>query len=103
MRRVFVAARALHAAGRLATTPAMTDVEKAIADKLTAELSAVQVSVEDQSGMEFITLALTHAGGCGAQFAVQVVSEKFRGLSLVQQHRLVNSVLKVSAVSNHGP
>jgi stress-induced morphogen len=35
------------------------------------------------------------AGGCGAQYAVFVESEKFRGLNLVQQQRLVNNALKV--------
>eukprot|EP00048_Salpingoeca_helianthica_P015928 m.229466 g.229466 ORF g.229466 m.229466 type:complete len:98 (+) comp17750_c0_seq1:35-328(+) len=59
-----------------------TAAETRMAEKLKTELEAERVEVEDQSG------------GCGAQYAVFVVSNKFRGLNLVQQQRLVNKILK---------
>lgn len=31
--------------------------------------------------------------GCGAKFVSKIVSAKFEGLSLIQQHRLVNEIL----------
>ena len=85
----------------------MSSSEQAIAEKLRTTLAAEHVEVLDQSGecLEFcffsscvwfnLTLVDVALGGCGEQYAVFVVAEKFRGLSLVQQQRLVNSTLKV--------
>jgi stress-induced morphogen len=42
------------------------------------------------------------AGGCGAMFAIYVESERFRGKTLVQQHRMVNEALKEELASMHG-
>lgn len=53
-----------------------------IKEKLTKELDATHVAVEDQSD------------GCGAKFKVLVVSPKFIGKPLLQRHRLVNGVLQ---------
>ncbi|XP_077221406.1 bolA-like family protein [Tasmannia lanceolata] len=33
------------------------------------------------------------SGGCGASFAIEIVSEQFEGKRLLERHRLVNSVL----------
>jgi stress-induced morphogen len=34
------------------------------------------------------------SGGCGAQYAIDISSKKFNGLTQLKQHRLVNEVLK---------
>lgn len=35
-------------------------------------------------------------------YALDVVSDKFRGLSVIKQHRLVNQVLKTEIAGWHG-
>jgi stress-induced morphogen len=42
------------------------------------------------------------SGGCGSMYAVAVTTEKFRGLSVIKQHRLVNEVLGEDIKSWHG-
>lgn len=59
-----------------------TYTEEYIRNKLTTELEASHVSVEDLSD------------GCGAKFSVVVVSPKFSGKPLLQRHRLVNAALQ---------
>ncbi|XP_076069372.1 bolA-like protein 2 isoform X2 [Oratosquilla oratoria] len=56
--------------------------EQYIKDKLSKELDASHVDVEDLSD------------GCGAKFSVIIVSPKFEGKPLLQRHRLVNSILE---------
>ncbi|KAL5999983.1 BolA-like protein 2 [Asimina triloba] len=34
------------------------------------------------------------SGGCGASFAIEIVSEQFEGKRLLERHRLVNSALE---------
>ncbi|KAG2711603.1 hypothetical protein I3760_04G084100 [Carya illinoinensis] len=34
------------------------------------------------------------SGGCGASFAIEIVSEKFEGKRLLERHRLVNAALE---------
>jgi len=41
-------------------------------------------------------------GGCGSMYAVNITSPKFRGLSLVKQHQLVNEALKENIKEMHG-
>ena len=53
-----------------------------IREKLTKELVAVYVDVED-----------TSANRCAASFKVLVVSSQFEGKPLLQRHRLVNTCL----------
>ncbi|KAL3046729.1 bolA-like protein 2 [Trematomus bernacchii] len=53
-----------------------------IRDKLTKELAAVHVDVED-----------TSPNRCAASYKVLVVSSQFEGKSLLQRHRLVNTCL----------
>ncbi|XP_062097029.1 protein BOLA2 isoform X1 [Humulus lupulus] len=48
---------------------------------LTSKLSPKHLEVIDTSG------------GCGASFAVEIVSEQFEGKRLLERHRLVNSAL----------
>lgn len=33
------------------------------------------------------------SGGCGASFAIEIVSEQFEGKRLLERHRLVNAAL----------
>ncbi|KAI9545768.1 hypothetical protein JOQ06_001144 [Pogonophryne albipinna] len=53
-----------------------------IRDKLTKELAAVHVDVED-----------TSPNRCAASYKVLVVSSQFEGKPLLQRHRLVNTCL----------
>lgn len=64
--------------------------ERQIFTKLKDALAPTQVEVKDISG------------GCGSMYRVDVESEKFRGLSVVKQHRLVNDVLKEEVKGWHG-
>ncbi|KAH9424518.1 bolA-like protein 2 [Dermatophagoides pteronyssinus] len=49
--------------------------------KLIDKLAATHVEIEDVSD------------GCGAKFVAKIVSSKFDGLSLLEQHRLVNEAI----------
>ncbi|KPI84364.1 hypothetical protein ABL78_6571 [Leptomonas seymouri] len=42
------------------------------------------------------------SGGCGSFFNIDIVSPVFQGKPLIQQHRLVNSVLKDEISAIHG-
>lgn len=42
------------------------------------------------------------SGGCGSMYALDIVSEKFKGLTVIKQHRLVNSVLGEEIKKWHG-
>jgi stress-induced morphogen len=42
------------------------------------------------------------SGGCGSMYALDIVSAKFKGLSVIKQHRLVNAVLKDEIKGWHG-
>jgi stress-induced morphogen len=37
---------------------------------------------------------IDESGGCGAKFSVIIVSESFKGVSLIARHRLVNECLQ---------
>lgn len=34
------------------------------------------------------------SGGCGSMYGIEVESEKFRGMNMLKQQRMVNQVLK---------
>jgi len=68
----------------------LDEAELHIYDKLTAELQPTKLEVQDISG------------GCGSMYGIQVESERFRGLSLVKQQKLVNSILKEEIGGWHG-
>jgi acid stress-induced BolA-like protein IbaG/YrbA len=42
------------------------------------------------------------SGGCGSMYGIEVVSERFRGLSMLKQQRLVNEVLGEEIKGWHG-
>ncbi|GBP11313.1 Protein BOLA2 [Eumeta japonica] len=54
---------------------------KYLEDKLTERLEAKYVKAIDESD------------GCGGKFSVTVVSDQFKGKTLLQKHRLVNTAL----------
>ncbi|KAI4728116.1 hypothetical protein E4T49_04065 [Aureobasidium sp. EXF-10728] len=68
----------------------LDEKELHIFQKLAAELSPTKLEVQDVSG------------GCGSMYALDIVSAKFKGLSVIKQHRLVNAVLKDEIKGWHG-
>ncbi|KAI9594337.1 bola protein [Syncephalis fuscata] len=56
--------------------------EDSLKEIFTDKLNAVHVEIQDVSG------------GCGQSFEAIIVSDQFAGKSLLQRHRLVNSVAK---------
>jgi stress-induced morphogen len=42
------------------------------------------------------------SGGCGSMYGIEVLSERFKGLSMLRQQRLVNEVLKEEIGGWHG-
>ena len=57
---------------------------------LQRELKPTKLEVQDISG------------GCGSMYGIEVVSERFRGLSMLRQQRLVNQVLGDEIRGWHG-
>lgn len=80
----------LRRAGALFAAAALTasDIEAKI--RSSAKLQPTAVKVTDASA------------GCGSFFKIQVVSPVFRGKPLIQQHRLVNEVLREEIKNIHG-
>lgn len=75
---------------RLFSDVRLSDYEQKIYDILSKELEPQSLEVMDVSG------------GCGSMFAINVASDKFKGLSMVKQHKLVNSVLSDEISKWHG-
>jgi len=42
------------------------------------------------------------SGGCGAMYNIEVLSSEFNGVSLMEQHRMVNSILSAEIQNMHG-
>lgn len=42
------------------------------------------------------------SGGCGSMYALDIESPKFKGLTVIKQHKLVNEILKDEIKSWHG-
>lgn len=55
-----------------------------------AELQCTSLEVQDISG------------GCGSMYGIDIVSERFRGLGMLKQQRLVNQVLGEEIKGWHG-
>ncbi|KAG9189386.1 hypothetical protein G6011_06254 [Alternaria panax] len=68
----------------------LNEAELHVFNKIKAELDPVKLEVQDISG------------GCGSMYAIQVESPKFKGLTVIKQHKLVNEVLKDEIKSWHG-
>ncbi|KAK3331583.1 bola protein [Cercophora scortea] len=59
----------------------MSEGEAQVWDLLLAEFAPTELVVQDISG------------GCGSMYGIEISSERFRGLNMLKQQRLVNSVL----------
>ncbi|KAN0095564.1 bola-like protein [Hyaloscypha variabilis] len=68
----------------------LNEKEKEIFEILNKEFQAQKLEVQDISG------------GCGSMYGIEVVSERFRGLSMLRQQRLVNEVLGEEIKTWHG-
>lgn len=68
----------------------LSEGESQIWDRLVEELSPTQLVVQDVSG------------GCGSMYAIDISAERFRGLNMLKQQRLVNSALGDMVKQWHG-
>lgn len=68
----------------------MDEYELKIYNILQQELNPVNLKIKDVSG------------GCGSMFSIFIESEKFKGLTMIKQHRLVNEILKDEIKKWHG-
>ncbi|KAK2066676.1 hypothetical protein P8C59_000469 [Phyllachora maydis] len=67
-----------------------TEAEGLVWDRLVAELAPTALRVQDISG------------GCGSMYGIEIASERFRGLSMLKQQRLVNGALGDLVAQWHG-
>ena len=68
----------------------LNEKEREIWGMLQRELEPTKLEVQDISG------------GCGSMYGIEVVSERFRGLNMLKQQRLVNQVLGEEIKGWHG-
>ncbi|EUC40333.1 hypothetical protein COCMIDRAFT_109074 [Bipolaris oryzae ATCC 44560] len=68
----------------------LNEAELHVFNKLKSELEPAKLEVQDISG------------GCGSMYAIEIESPKFRGLTVIKQHKMVNEVLKDEIQSWHG-
>ena len=68
----------------------LNEKEREIWDILHREFKPTRLDVQDISG------------GCGSMYGIEVVSERFRGLNMLKQQRLVNEVLGEEIKGWHG-
>ncbi|KAK5744905.1 hypothetical protein LTR17_001656 [Elasticomyces elasticus] len=68
----------------------LDESERKIFATLKAELQPTKLEVQDVSG------------GCGSMYALDIVSDHFKGLPVIKQHRLVNKVLGEDIKKWHG-
>lgn len=68
----------------------LDDYEKMIFTKLQNAFEPSALQVRDVSG------------GCGSMFAISVVSDKFSGVPMIKQHRMVNEALADEIKKWHG-
>lgn len=68
----------------------LNDAEGVIWDRLVAEFAPAELLVQDISG------------GCGSMYGIEISSEKFRGLGMLKQQRMVNHVLADLMKDWHG-
>ncbi|GMH14957.1 hypothetical protein Nepgr_016798 [Nepenthes gracilis] len=60
----------------------MAVTKEEVESSLTSKLNPVHLEVIDTSG------------GCGASFAIEIVSDQFEGKRLLERHRMVNAALE---------
>ncbi|KAF3033971.1 hypothetical protein E8E12_003850 [Didymella heteroderae] len=68
----------------------LNEAELHIFNKIRGELEPTKLEVQDISG------------GCGSMYAIEIESPKFKGLTVIKQHKLVNQVLKEEIAQWHG-
>ncbi|KJX93243.1 bola-like protein [Zymoseptoria brevis] len=68
----------------------LNESERQIFDKLKTSLQPSKLEVQDISG------------GCGSMYGLDIVSEQFKGLSVIKQHRMVNQILGEEIKKWHG-
>lgn len=68
----------------------MDEYEQKIYQILAKELDPKNLEVRDVSG------------GCGSMFSIDIESDKFKGMTMIKQHRLVNQILKEDINKWHG-
>ncbi|KAF2481759.1 bola protein [Neohortaea acidophila] len=88
-----------HASSRLYSSEAedspqppefLTEGERRVFDRIMEGLAPTKLEVQDISG------------GCGSMYALDIVSDQFKGLPIIKQHRLVNKVLGDEMKTWHG-
>ncbi|KAK3302778.1 bola protein [Chaetomium strumarium] len=67
--------------GALQKPSFLSEGESLVWDRLAAEFEPTQLVVQDISG------------GCGSMYGIEISSERFRGLTMLRQQRLVNAAL----------
>jgi len=85
-----IADEAARVADAITAPEHLNEKEREIWELLQKELSPTRLEVQDISG------------GCGSMYGIEVLSERFRGLSMLKQQRLVNQVLKEEIGGWHG-
>ncbi|KAL1643867.1 hypothetical protein SLS58_004540 [Diplodia intermedia] len=68
----------------------LSEGELHVFNKIKDSLDPVRLEVQDISG------------GCGSMYALDIHSPKFKGLTVIKQHKLVNEILKDEIKSWHG-
>ncbi|GME61617.1 bola-like protein [Neofusicoccum parvum] len=68
----------------------LSEGELHVFNKIKDNLEPVRLEVQDISG------------GCGSMYALDIESPKFKGLTVIKQHKLVNEILKDEIKSWHG-
>ncbi|KAI0444988.1 bola-like protein [Xylaria telfairii] len=68
----------------------LNDAESAIWEKLVAEFAPTELLVQDISG------------GCGSMYGIEITSDKFRGVNMLKQQRMVNDLLRDEMKGWHG-
>ncbi|KAF1344522.1 bola protein, partial [Delphinella strobiligena] len=68
----------------------LNEAELHIYNILKDQLQPVRLEVQDISG------------GCGSMYALDIVSEQFKGLPVIKQHKMVNKILAEEIKKWHG-
>ncbi|KAB2569006.1 Altered inheritance of mitochondria protein 1 [Lasiodiplodia theobromae] len=68
----------------------LSEGELHVFNKIKDNLDPVRLEVQDISG------------GCGSMYALDIESPKFKGMTVIKQHKLVNEILKDEIKGWHG-
>eukprot|EP00483_Globobulimina_turgida_P009553 UN09572 len=75
------------------STQSVQTIESKIRNKLESELEPTELHIFDTS---------CGCGQCGASFGIEIKSAHFNGKKTLQQHKLVNRILKEEIANIHG-